>query len=305
MYAFLFTAALLFQDEASLKRHFESKPVRVKIDMPGNEDGVDLYPQREPVLDAGRYAARRSRHQTALRQGEEAMVTLIRVKGKNIEFHLNGGGYSGASVAPRLPTVTKSRYERELEDDLKDATDSRERSRIQSALGRERSRRYAEERERDRRQRELEIQMRPEFERREREGGSRFNLWFKDGYLKESVPTPDHLMKLLADYVDFSPMQGGPRSPSSSQAPPSFRTVGAPPVPLSPNATVPSAPSTRDLRRGMTRDEVAQLLGSPRSTQANRQGDLDTVTDTYEDGDRITTVTFVNGVVVKFSVSSK
>ncbi|MBY0376094.1 MAG: hypothetical protein K2Q23_19005 [Bryobacteraceae bacterium] len=300
MHALVFTAALFLQDEASLKRYFESKPVRVKIDMPGNEDGVDLFPQREPVLDANRYSARRVRHQIALRQGDEAVVTLIRVKGKNIEFHLNGGGYSGASVAPRLPSVTKSRYERDLENDLKNATDSRERSRIQSALSRERSRRYADERERDRRQRELEIQMRPEFERREREGGSRFNLWFKDGYLKESVPTPDHLMKLLADYVDFSPRTGEPRL-SPSNAPPSFRTVGAPPVPLSPAPP----PASRDIRRGMTRDEVAQLLGSPRATQVSRQGDLDTITDTYEDGDRVTTITFVNGVVVKFAVTSK
>ena len=298
----LILTGLLLQDEATLKRYFESKPVRVKIDMPGNEDGVDLYPHREPVLDAGRYASRRSRHQTALRQGDEAMVTLVRVKGKNIEFHLNGGGYSGASVAPSLPSVTKSRYERDLERDLKDATDSRERSRIQSALSRERSRRYADERERERRQRELEIQMRPEFERREREGGSRFNLWFKDGYLKESVPTPQDLMKLLADYVDFSPMQGGSPRLSTNTPAPSFRTVGAPPVSLSP-APSPTAP--REIRRGMTRDEVAQLLGSPRRSQAGRQGDLDTIIDVYEDADRTTTVTFVGGVVVKFSVESK
>ena len=295
----LFVTSLGAQDEGTLKRFFESKQVRVKLDLPGTDDGVDLYPQREPVLDAGKYGQRRARHQIALRQGDLAMVTRVHVKGKNIEFQLNGGGYSGASVAPSLPMVTKSRYERDLENDLKNTTDSRERSRIQSALSRERSRRYAEERERDRRQKQLEIEMRPEFERRERDGGARFNLWFNDGYLKEAVPTPDHLMKLLADYVDFSPMNGAPRPPATTT--PSFRTVGAPPAPL---PSTPASPA-REIRRGMTREEVVQLLGSPKSSQSSRQGDLDTITDTYEDTDRITTVTFVGGVVVKFSVASR
>lgn len=289
----IFTAAAAAQDEATLKRYFESKNVRVKIDMPGNEDGVDLYPQKQPMLDAGKYGARRVRHQIAIRQGDTAMVTRVHVKGKNIEFHLNGGGYSGAKVAPSLPTISKSRYERDLERDLKNATDSRERSRIQSALSRERSRRYSDERERDRRQAQLEMEMRPEFERRERESGSRFNLWFNDGYLKESVPTPDQLMKLLADYVEFSPSTGGA----------TFRTLTAPPAQLAP--TPPPSTLSREIRRGMTRDEVVKILGSPTRSQNGRQGDLDTITDTWDEAERWTTVIYVGGVVVRFEVASK
>jgi hypothetical protein len=38
--------------------------------------------------------------------------------------------------------------------------------------------------------------------------GSRFNLWYQDGALKESVPTPREVMALLSEWVDFGAVGG-------------------------------------------------------------------------------------------------
>ena len=66
-----------------------------------------------------------------------------------------------------------------------------------------------------------------------------------------------------------------------------------------------SSGSDADLRRGMSTDDVHDLLGKPVRTKAGKQGDLATLTEWYEAGDRITEVTYAAGVVIKFSTSSK
>ena len=81
------------QSEAALKEYFEGRTVKVKIAMPGTEDGVDVYPGTARPLDFPRHADRLKDHGTALRSGDEALVTKIKVKSKLIEFQLDGGGY--------------------------------------------------------------------------------------------------------------------------------------------------------------------------------------------------------------------
>jgi len=81
------------QDEARLRRALEGKRVTVQIDMPATDDGVDLFPGTSRPLDYGKYAGRLKSAGTAYKQGENAIITKVRVKDDNIEIHLGGGGY--------------------------------------------------------------------------------------------------------------------------------------------------------------------------------------------------------------------
>ena len=55
----------------------------------------------------------------------------------------------------------------------------------------------------------------------------------------------------------------------------------------------------------MSTDDVHDLLGKPVRSKAGKQGDLATLTEWYESGDRTTEVTYASGIVIKFSTSSK
>ena len=81
------------QTEAQLKQAFEGQYVFVRMEMPATHKGVDLNPAREPSVDFSTYSARLREFGVALREGDRVMVTSVRVKKKNIEFHLGGGGY--------------------------------------------------------------------------------------------------------------------------------------------------------------------------------------------------------------------
>jgi len=81
------------QNEYELKRAFEGKFVIVKMDMPATQYGIDLVPGREPAVDFKAYSQRVKQYGIALRAGDRVMVTTIRIKKKNIEFQLGGGGY--------------------------------------------------------------------------------------------------------------------------------------------------------------------------------------------------------------------
>ena len=95
-------SVLLAQSEAQLKERFEGMTVVVKLDMPATDDGVDLYPGRQPPIDFSRYAARIKSHGTALHAGDAVLVTKMRVQAKLIEFQL-GGEATGPSGTTRAP----------------------------------------------------------------------------------------------------------------------------------------------------------------------------------------------------------
>jgi len=86
------------QSEIVLRRAFEGSTVRVKIDLPATNEGVDIQYRGEPPLDFRSYLQRLNRFGVSLRNGDSVMVTAVSVKGKNIEFQLGGGGYTRAGV---------------------------------------------------------------------------------------------------------------------------------------------------------------------------------------------------------------
>ena len=105
-------APLAAQSEADLQQHFEGKRVTLKIAMPGTEAGVDIYPVTDRPLDYPRYATRLKDNGTAIRSGDDAMITKIRVKSSHIEFQLDGGGY-GTMSDETSTTVTRGVHSQE------------------------------------------------------------------------------------------------------------------------------------------------------------------------------------------------
>src|SRR5258708_13685368 len=81
------------QNEDALRAFFEGKRVGVRIDMPGTSDGIDLRPEAERPLDYKRYGDRLKQYGIAIRAGDSAVVTLVKVKKDLIEFQLGGGGF--------------------------------------------------------------------------------------------------------------------------------------------------------------------------------------------------------------------
>src|SRR5262245_38496962 len=146
--------AAFAQDEAALKSAFERQRVTVRIDMPGSDDGVDIRVQTGVVsgisMDLPRYRNDLKRYGTAIRAGDSAMVTLIKLKKDLIEFQLDGGGFGtfgdNTSTTSNIPLVEKSSREKTLEQQLKTEKDADRRRQLQSELDRLRDRREFENR---------------------------------------------------------------------------------------------------------------------------------------------------------------
>jgi len=279
----------LAQDEATLKRAFEGREVTVQIEMPASHLGVDLRPQREPEMDYGEYARRIKQYGVAVRQGDRVLLTRIKVNKKNIEVQLGAGGYGtwgDDSGSVPLPIVAKSSRERQLERDVKREQDPERKRRMERELAALRLDRERDERDRDRQQRELTAIKQREVAMRRLDGGSRFNLWYDDKRLEQWAPTPEELMFALSRYVVFADGDGLPRTDARVLDP-------------GPATGVPV------LRRGMTTDDVHERLGAPTRRTTTAQGELQAVVETWETVESVTEVTFVGGVVVKFSTSSR
>ncbi len=118
-------------------------------------------------------------------------------------------------------------------------------------------------------------------------GGSRFNLRWS-GNIPADQKTPDAVMKLLADYVSFD-------GPQQAAAPPPMQNTGG-------DAAIPA---TAQLKRGMKMSDVTNLFGQGQQLSESISGDgLKTQTVQYSSGDRRVEVTYVEGVVVRYSISS-
>jgi hypothetical protein len=288
------------QTEWDLKQAFEGKFVIVKMDMPATQRGVDLYPDRQPSVDFREYSARVREFGVALKPGDRIMVTTVRVKKKNIEFQLGGGGYGvfGDDTGyVYVPEESKSRREKDLEKWIKDERDYERRRRMQRELDELRRDRERENRRARSESRELTAQKESEIASKRLDAGSRFNLWFEEYRLASRVPTPREMRLMLSQFVDF---EDGPTTRRDIAPGPGPRPLPPPPPP-------PRGDLARvsELRRGMSMDEVHDMLGDPTRNKAGKQGELTTVTEWYDDGDRVTEVVYVGNVIVRFSTASK
>jgi hypothetical protein len=277
------------QTEDQLRVFFEGKPVKVKIDMPGSDDGVDVYPGRTQTVDFPKHAGRLKQYGTALKRGDEVMITKIKVKKDLIEFQLGGGGYGtfmdDASSDVYVGSAAKTQREKNLDKEIEKETDAAKRKKLveeRDALRKEREREDA----RNRAEAEQAKQLKENNIRQRRlDGGSRFNIRYE-----RTIPgaelSPEAVMNALAEYVDFAPMGGGLKASTSTPA-----------------AGAPSRPG--ELRKGLTADEVDALLGRPESINQRNEGTLKVSTSTYRRSGQTVTAEFVEGVLIRFTIQSQ
>lgn len=273
------------QSEAALREHFEGRTVTLRIAMPGTESGVDIYPAESRPLDYPRYAGRLKEFGTALRAGATAMVTKIRVKSKHIEFQLDGGGYGtmGDETSSDVPvaSVPKTKREENLEAELKRETEPAARRRIKEELDDLRSEREREDARNRAAVAQAEEQKEANIRQRRLEGGSRFNIRYRDR-LPGSALTPEGVRAALAEYLWFDPPTAASTGDDGSAGPP----AQGPP------------------RKGMLLAEADDALGEPVRSSERREGALDVVTRVYATPDGRIEAEFVEGVLVRYTVRS-
>lgn len=307
--ALTFAVPASAQNQAALEKAFEGREVTVLMEMPASHQGVDLYLQREPEIEFSEYARRLKNFGVALRKEDRVMITTIKVNKKNIEIHLGGGGYGtwGDDSGYVSPTyVGKSKRESDLEKERKNTTDAARRRQIDRELDYLRADREREERANRREAEALTAIKQREIADKRLDGGSRFNIWYADKRLEKWAPTPEELMLSLAKYLDFGGSNGD-GVPGVMRGTPGNRLVDSNESgrSLTPARMRDVESASTSLRRGMSTGDVHDLLGNPTRRRSSKQGDLESVVETWETTDSITEVTFVGGVVVKFTSSSK
>jgi hypothetical protein len=283
------------QSEAALKEYFEGKSVVVKMDMPATQAGIDVYADARRPLNFDEYSARLKSAGIALRSGDSVMVTKIRVKDKLIEFQLGGGGYGtlgdDTSTSVYVPSEGKSKREKDLERDIKNESDAARKKRMQTELDDLRRERERE----DRRNQAVATAAAEEKKQRIADqrlhAGSRFNVRYQNG-VPPGLAAGD-LMAALAEYVEF-PFTDRVIRPGRKGDPPA-----------SPSAMRGMAAGTGALYKGMTWQQAQESLGAPEKTSERMEGKLKVTTAIFTRDDQRIEAEFVEGVLIRYSISSK
>lgn len=201
----LCAAPAFAQNEASLREDLEGRRVRLKIDMPGSQEGVDLQVDSRRPMNYPEYGDRIKRFGVSLRKGETATVTLVKVKKDLIEFQLDGGGFGtfldNTDTSANIPFVQKSNRERDLEKMVKEEDDRSRRRKLQEELDDLRNRRERENRRITAERERIEERKRERVAEARRDGGSRFNLRY-NGSVPRNLRVED-IMDALSEYLTF------------------------------------------------------------------------------------------------------
>jgi hypothetical protein len=282
------------QSEAALKEYFEGRTVKLKLVMPGTEDGVDVYPGTSKPLDFPRHADRIKDYGTALRAGDQALVTKLKVKAKLIEFQLDGGGYgtSGDETSSSVSVASAPRTKREqnLEAELKREIDPVRRRAIKEELDDLKARRAREDARNRAAVAEAQETKKANIRQRRLEGGSRFNIRYKDGVPATAI-TPEAIKEALAAYVDFDEA-----APTPSEVASALPVAGSVPTGKPAPGGLPA--------KGMLQADVDELLGAPQRTSNRMEGRLKVSTRVYPTAAGQVTAEFVEGVLIRFSMTS-
>lgn len=190
-------ATLGGQDAATaLEKGFQGRRVKVLLDMPGDDSGVDVEARGASAagaVDAEVVRARVAKYGLGLRRGQTATVTLVKLKGDHIEFQMDGGGFTNRQLLglPGMDSVHwgTSDEERKMRYRISGTRDKERRRRLESDYDRLRARRVRPLRE------QLEREQRAQH-------GSRFNVRFGSAREAERV-TAEELMVILRGYVEW------------------------------------------------------------------------------------------------------
>jgi hypothetical protein len=250
--------------------------------MPATSAGIEIRPDQKPPVDYVKLGDRIKREGTALRAGDAVMVTKIRV-GKNfLEFQLGGGGYGtfgdmlNSSSSSSADVQGKSGREKNLEDQIRATSDPAKKKSLERELKDERRRRESDNARAQAEANQANELREANIQRLRVGGGSRFTFRFGDHGVPADYLTPDGLRHALAEFVDFDDPRG----------------------PASPDGGVSA------LRKGLALADVERLLGPAVEASEKREGSLVIQERTYRLGDETVVARFVDGVLVRYTISS-
>ena len=275
-------ASAAAQDENALKSYFEGRRITLRMDMPGSADGVDIQVNPPKSIDYKKYRENVKRYGIAINYGDSSRVTLVKVKGSLIEFQIGGGGFGtfgdDTNTSSNIRLLEQTEREKTLEKRIKDETDKHRKRALQRELNDLRDRRERENRllraESDR----IEEAKRERIAEKRLQGGSRFNLRWSP-----KVPTtikPEDIERALVEYVDFHNAQDS-------------------------QDTRWTADELSLVRKGMPREDVEVAFGQPVERSEKREGGVDVTTLVFDVGDERLTASFVENVLVRYTIASK
>jgi len=298
------------QNEGALRAAFEGKTVAVKLDMPATSQGVDVYPQDGMPINFRDVAQRLKDNGTALKMGQQVMITKVLVKkNSHIEFQLGGGGYgtfgdvisNGSDV--NAVSAGESQREKDLRSAIKNSGDKDEKKRLDRELSTARAERERENSKAAAEAQQANMARESNIRTKRLDAGSRFNVRFRQGIPPEAL-TPDGLMRALAQYVDFPGATAVAASTPATQAAPmaSFASREVPNA--APNASPNAAPAAGvgSLRKGMTLKDVESLLGPAATAGESKDGSMTVQKRTYRHDGLEVAASFVSGVLVDFAI---
>jgi len=286
------------QNPDALSNFFEGKQVVVKIDMPGTQKGVEIYPERPQPLDAKSYGDRLKQFGVSLQKGDTTMVTKVKVNKDNIEFQLGGGGFGTAGdnsdTSVHFTPADKSDREKELENQLNNETDPDRRRSLQRELDYVRSERDRRDAYNRARAEDDAANRTQQVAGKRQQGGSRFNIHLDARKMGDSL-TPQVVQNALAQYVGFPGDAGGHPVANAPGGAPGL-------VERTPDAG--GEPAQGGLRKGMSREQVEALYGKAVEADDHSENGLTITTCVFQAKDVRVQADFVNGVLVRFLLSS-
>lgn len=281
--------------EARLQEAFEGTHVVVKIDMPATASGVDITPDAQKPLNLPDYQARLKKHGTSLRRGETVMVTKVKVKSKLIEFQLGGGGY-GTFFDEKASSVGggdggKSTREKNLERDLKKERDPGKRRAMEEELDALRRERRSEQRENEAEARQAEELAKDRIRGKALEGGSRFNIRYPDGVPSDALSS-ESVRDALDAYLTFDAADARPADGSRGGYGDDKAGAGR-------------GGDATGARKGARIDEVEDDWGRPQSSKSSVEAGWNVVRNRYVRERRILDAVFIEGVLVRYTLSEE
>lgn len=308
------------QSEGDLREYFEGGQVVVLVDMPADEDGINIQVDEGRSIDRNEVSKDLRRFGTSIREGDLAAITLIKEKGKHIEFQLNGGGWQGVRRAGLIYTpAPKSERHNDLESELallpnpsdEDIPAEEKKLRLRRILEEdleELKKQYeAINAQRLAEARETQARAQEELDGRILRGGSRFNLRF-DRRVPPEALTPEGLMHILEKYADFS-QEAVDRAydrqkQQESEAAEDQTYISESEEPVFEPAS--AAEILNGLRKGLLWENALELMGSPSDNSHYYEGKLKVKVCIF-DRTSLGTIDakFVEDVLIQYTISSR
>ena len=280
-FGLILSVALTAQNEQALKNFFEGKKIIPVIDLPASTQGINIYPEKTPQLNYGDYGNDLKEYSVGVYSNESIIITKVVVKKNHIRFELGGGGYGGfwdESDYVSAPRVAKSSREEELESLIKEESNASRKKELRDQLDFEKKKRQEEQSRIDFEAEQAREVKRLRIAEKRAKAGSRIHIRYDRKIISKDLNI-DLILDQLSEFAV-----------------------------LEENGIVENAPSAepkKEIRKGMSWNDANIYLGMPTQASTDNQCDLTIMTCQYEKGNEIIEAKFVEGILVRYSISSK